>query len=353
MIYFDQAATSFPKSQRMMERTMELLQQYGVNAGRGSYHAAKECERIINECRERVLQFFDAPQDTVCVFTSSCTDSLSLFFHGTTYESVITDSMSHNAIARNLHARYRPKQILSLDEKPKGNVLYALTHTSNVTGETLPLSDLSFSGDVLVDCSQSAGHRPVSMQKENIQILTCSGHKGLGAFQGIGVLLFPKDLPILPYRYGGTGTHSESEEMPAQYPERLEAGTPNIPGIFSLNESLKEIERIGLSAIVEVEGELSHYLYRKFTNLPVRIYSTESTILSFTPQVTDLSVVSDLLDSAYGIACRTGLHCAPAAHRKIGTFPYGTIRLSINHTNTKAEIDQVISALQEILRFTN
>ncbi|HEX3031446.1 MAG TPA: aminotransferase class V-fold PLP-dependent enzyme, partial [Bacillota bacterium] len=292
---------------------------------------------------------------------------------------VITSSREHNAVSRPLHFmesrglevskipgnEQDPIDIAKLEEAIKPNTkALIINHASNVTGEIMPLAQL---GQIarrhnlvfIVDGAQTAGVLDIDVEAMNIDLLACTGHKGLLGPQGTGCLCVREGIQLTPLRFGGTGSSSEYLDQPEEYPDRLESGTPNTPGIAGLGAGVDFIREAGIAAIREHERQLTKRMWEGLRTIKgVSLYGPEdpalrAPVISFTLEGQDTGHVGFVLDQVYGIACRTGLHCAPDAHRAAGTFPGGTVRLSLSYFNTAEEIDKTISAVKELAEELN
>jgi len=290
---------------------------------------------------------------------------------------MVTTSMEHNSVMRPL----RGLQKLGISHSqipcsPRGELdpadisplirpqtrLIALIHGSNVTGNLMPLSEVGRIARehgilLLVDAAQTMGRIPIDPQESNIDLLAGPGHKGLLGPMGTGFLYVRPGLELEPLWEGGTGTYSESMEQPETWPERFESGTLNAPGLAGLAAGITEVQKLGLEAIAAHEQSLIESLAAGLSQLPgIILYgspdkSSCTGTLSFNVQELDCSEVAHILDTAYAIAVRSGLHCAPAAHRTINTFPHGTVRASVGPYNTQEDIHTLVHALSEIVGF--
>ena len=380
MIYFDNGSTSYPKAPGVPDAVKSILQRGCFNINRGSYTNAYKTSALVYETREKIAKLFDCPDCRQVVFTSGVTQSLNMALKGLLRagDHVVTTQMEHNSVIRPLAqlqaqgieldvARCEQDGRLDLADMrqkiTKQTKLVVMAHASNVCGVILPIREV---GDIcrkqgallLVDAAQTAGVLPLSMQRDNIDILTFSGHKGLLAMQGLGGLVLSQQIAgeMNPLIAGGTGSHTHIAEMPTELPDRLEAGTLNLPGIAALSVALDYISEIGIDAIYTQEMNLLSRLTDGLNNVPgVRIVGPGSlkdkcaiAALDF-PEM-DNATIASRLDEEYGIMARCGLHCAPDAHKALGTFPKGVVRCSIGHLNTKSEVDILLDALRAIMR---
>ena len=378
MIYFDNASTSHPKASGVSDAVKEILDRGCFNINRGTYAGAYEMSGLVFDAREKIAALFGCSNSRQVVFTGSITQSLNMALKGLlrSGDHVVTTQMEHNAVIRPLRqlqaqgvyvdvARCGEDGRLDLaDMESKINELTKLvvmSHASNVCGVILPVREV---GDIchkkgallLVDSAQTAGVLPISMLEDNIDILAFSGHKGLLALQGLGGLVLSKQIAgeIIPLIAGGTGSYSHLADMPPELPDRLEAGTLNLPGIAALSAALDYIAKTGIDAIYTQEMKLLARLNDGLFDIPgVRIIGPDNptdkcaiAALDF-PEM-DNGVAAARLDQEYGIMTRCGLHCAPVAHKALGTFPRGVLRCSLGHLNTEAEVDEFLIALTEI-----
>jgi len=381
MIYFDHASTSHPKAPGVPRAVKEILESGCFNVNRGGYRGAYEVSSLVFDAREKIAALFDASEGRRVVFTGGITQALNMALKGLLRpgDHVVATQMEHNAVVRPLAqleargvrvdvARCGRDGRLDLSDMEskitERTKLVVMSHASNVCGVILPIRE---AGDIcrrrgallLVDCAQTAGVLPISMMRDNIDILAFSGHKGLLAAQGLGGLILSREIAheMIPLIAGGTGSHSHTADMPAELPDRLEAGTLNLPGIAALSAALDYIAGIGLKAIHAREMELLARLTDGLSGLPaVRVIGPENpadkcAIAALDFPALDNARVAARLDEEYGIMTRSGLHCAPAAHKALGTFPRGVVRCSLGHLNTEAEVDGLLTALKQILAY--
>jgi cysteine desulfurase family protein len=378
MIYFDNSSTSHPKAPGVPQTVKEILERGCFNINRGEYAGAYEMSSLVFDVREKLAALFDCPDSRQVVFTGSITQSLNMCLKGLlrSGDHVVATQMEHNAIVRPLaglqeqgvhadFARCGQDGMLDLSDMEakitRKTKLVVMTHASNVCGAILPIRE---AGDIcrkrgvllVVDCAQTAGVLPISMKQDNIDILAFSGHKGLLSPQGLGGLVLSQQIAdaMIPLIDGGTGSHSHIADMPAELPDRLEAGTLNLPGIAALSVALDYITEIGIDTIYEREMKLLARLTDGLSAIPaVRLIGPKNlkdkcAIAALDFKAMDNATVAARLDSEYGIMTRCGLHCAPVAHKALGTFPRGVVRCSPGHTNTEAEVDEFLFALSEI-----
>jgi cysteine desulfurase family protein len=383
MIYFDNAATSWPKPPEVFESMLEFMQELGGNPGRSGHRMATGAEAMVNECRNAVSKFFGLGDPARCVFTLNCTDALNMAIKGVVRQDdhVITTALEHNSISRPLQQMAEDGFIVLTRVVPEAEQgawtvdeivrevrpntrLVALTHCANVTGVINPIEDLAKALRaanpktlLLVDAAQSAGVVPIQMDAAGIDILAFPGHKALYAPTGTGALLLAGRVntdDFLCWREGGTGGDSTSPLQPLELPHRLEGGTPNTMGIAGLLAGIRYLNKQKPGAVLEHERAIVKKLIDALSGDDrFKIYGTTDLArkvgaLSITVKDRDNADMASILDQAFGIAVRPGLHCAPYMHKHLGTFPTGTLRLAPGFFNTLDETDQVIAALKEI-----
>ena len=382
-IYLDQASTSFPKAPGVAQAMMDYLTMNGVNVNRGCYSSAYSAEEVIYETRQLLAELFHFSKCKNVIFTPNVTTSLNFILKGFLKpgDHILVSAMEHNAVMRpvvqlassgisfdRIPCRTDGSMILEKVEeliRPKTKAIVTL-HASNVCGTRMPLDAL---GEIcqrhqlyfVVDSAQTAGIVPINMDKMHIDALAFTGHKGLRGPQGTGGFLVSQELAeqMEPLISGGTGSVSHTEEIPDFMPDRFEAGTPNLPGIYGLHEALLYLKTHSLQAINEKELSLTGYFLEQLqalddTGRHIRIIGKKdltdrNAVVSIqTPEI-DMSQVAWQLDNEYGVMTRVGLHCAPNAHKTLGTYPAGTIRFSFGPENTKNELDFAIQGLKKIL----
>ncbi|MDP2798649.1 MAG: aminotransferase class V-fold PLP-dependent enzyme [Deltaproteobacteria bacterium] len=374
-IYGDQAATSFPKPRAVIEAVSSFLTNTSGSPGRSAHGYAIEAGRAVFEARETVADFFNCPSSEQVIFTANVTESLNLVLLGLLQpgDHVVTTSMEHNSVMRPLQYLKESGKVdftvVSCDDQGRlapENIQKALrpetrlvvvNHASNVTGTILPIEavgEIKGNAFFLIDTAQSAGVIPIDMQKAKVDFLAFTGHKSLLGPTGIGGLCLSKDIRLNPLKRGGTGSRSESWVHPDFLPDRYESGTPNSLGIVGLNAGIRFIQDLGLERIRAHELRLIRQMTEGLSAIKgVKIYGPRAAdektgIVSLNIEGKSPSEVCLILDRKYGIMTRGGLHCAPIAHKTIGTFPNGTVRLSLGYFNTMEEVDQVIRAIYEI-----
>ena len=380
--YLDNASTSFPKPPQVANAVFRFMTEVGTNAGRGEYADALGTDDMVFSAREKLCALFGGEDPSCIVFTRNVTESLNLVLKGALKpgDHVIVSSMEHNAVMRPLaqlaergiefsRARCAPDGTLDPREVERlarpDTKMVVMTHASNVCGTVLPLEEVGRTARergllFVVDAAQTAGVLPVSLDKLCADAICFTGHKGLLGPQGIGGAVLARDFAkkIEPLVAGGTGSASSSEEMPGFLPDRLEAGTLNLPGIAGLLAALDWLEERGTQEILDHEQRLVAAFIDGLSELEarglVRIVGLRGArgrtgVVSIQTPGRDLAEVAHGLDARFGVQTRVGLHCAPAAHRTLGTFPAGTIRFSFGWANTPSDVARALDALDELL----
>lgn len=362
MIYFDAGATTLQKPdavRRAMYRAVNTLS----SPGRGSYPATRRAEETDLRCRMAAAELFHMDDPAQVVFTSCATHGLNIAIRTLVKPGsrVVISGYEHNAVTRPLHAipnveivvadgplfdtAAMLEQFRQALDRPADAVI--CTHVSNVFGYALPVEDIAAlcrkkGVPFVLDASQSAGMLPVDMEALGASFIAMPGHKGLYGPQGTGLLLCGCETE--PLLQGGTGSQSILQEMPAELPDRLEAGTHNMPGIAGLLEGLRFVQRQGVARIADYESELGRYAARHLAELPgVEVFSGpfQTGVVSFRAAGMDCEELGEALASR-GIALRAGLHCAPLAHRTAGTLETGTVRFSPSVFNRRQEVDELV-----------
>ncbi|MBN1233903.1 MAG: aminotransferase class V-fold PLP-dependent enzyme [Candidatus Coatesbacteria bacterium] len=379
MIYVDNAATSFPKPGEVGRAMLDYLENKSANPGRSAHRLSIEAGRAIYRTRENLARLLDLKDPLRIVFCLNATEALNLVIRGFLEPGmhVITSSMEHNSVMRplrNLEKKgveitvIRDKEdelfINDLEKSIKKNTaLILLNHASNVNGRIFPIKSAGKIAEkngilFMIDAAQSAGCIPIDMYEDNINILAFTGHKSLYGPQGTGGLAIRDDVDftrIKTLKTGGTGSKSEKEEQPTFLPDMFESGTPNGVGLSGLNAGIEFITARKINEIHDFEISLAHELksYLK-KSAGITIYeplSEDSTAtVSFNIDRLPSSKVAMILDEKYEIMTRAGLHCAPSAHKSIGSFPSGTVRISFGIFNTYEHVEKLIDAIIEISR---
>ena len=381
IIYLDNAATSWPKPAEVSKSISNFNENIGANPGRSGHHLSSEAARIVYQAREAVAKLFNAPDPLRVVFGKNITEALNLVILGYLHpgDHVITSSMEHNAVMRPIRflegkgvelSMVQCSQVGKLDPKEieqaiRGNTkLIIINHASNVSGTLLPVKEIGQIARkhellLMTDEAQTGGAIPMDMEENFIDLLAFTGHKSLFGPTGTGGLILGRRVDfqkINPLNRGGTGSNSEMEEQPDFLPDRFESGTLNACGLAGLETAINWITKIGLNNIRSHEVNLCHRLIDGLNGITgVKVYggwvaSEQTSTVSFTIKDIDNARIGSILDDEYGILCRIGLHCSPAAHKTLGTYPQGTVRFSIGYFNNDHEIDQAIHAVHKIAK---
>jgi cysteine desulfurase/selenocysteine lyase len=379
MIYLDNASTSWPKPNTVIESMAEALRSAGGNPGRGQHGLAERAARVVEGARARLAALLGARAPERVVFTLNATDALNMAIKGALAGGghAVTTDLEHNSVLRPLAGleaggRIRvtrvgfdqsgyldPREIAgAVREETR---LVAVTHASNVLGSVQPIAEIAervrATGSyalVLVDVAQTAGSIPIDVERDGLDLVAGSGHKGLLGPPGTGFLYVSPRARLAPWREGGTGADSASPFQPPEMPRLLEAGTPNVSGLAGLAAGLAYLEERGVAAVGAHEARLADRLLDGVSALlHVRVYGPgrdepRVAVVALTVEGYDPAELAAVLDSSFGIACRAGLHCAPRCHEQLGTAPAGTIRLSPGPFTSEDEIDAALDALGEL-----
>ena len=378
-IYLDNGSTSFPKAPGVGRAMADFIEKVGVNIGRGGYEEAYSAAEVVLDTREKLCRLFHFDQPENVLFTSGITASLNILLKGLLQpgDRVLTTSMEHNAVMRPLRQLEKAGvEVCLIPSKPDGMLdleafydlatpgtrAMVMTHASNMCGTVMPVKDIAEYCQTLgiwtiVDCAQTAGILPVDMKDWEVDAIAFAGHKGLLGPQGIGGFLITDDLAaeIEPLLSGGTGSISHLETVPEFMPDRFEPGTQNLPGIFGLHAALTYLEETGIDAIREHEMALAARLLEGFSKMEgIRVAGRQdltcrTAVVSVDFLKMDNADAAFQLEEDYGIMTRCGLHCAPQAHKSVGTYPQGTVRFAPGRETTEAEIDAALAAVREIL----
>lgn len=377
MIYLDNGATTFPKPKVVTDKIMECYLGYAGNPGRSGHKLAMKMDLEIYETREKICKLINGTEVLNVIFTFNATDSLNLAIKGVLEEGdhVITTSMEHNSVLRPLNQLRKDGKIeLSIvyaDDKgyidpqkifealTPNTKMIVTTHMSNVFGTIV---DIKAIGDFckennilyLVDASQSIGVLDIDVQEMNIDLLAFPGHKALFGPMGTGALYIKEGIIVKPLKEGGTGSYSHSIDQPDLYPDSLESGTPNGVGIIALGKGIDFINEVGLENIRNHEISLkNHFIELLKDNEDVILYGTlddrQGAVVSLNVKDMDSSEISYILSDEFDIYTRPGFHCAPLAHKTMGTEELGAIRFSFGYYNTLEEIEKTVEALLNII----
>ena len=376
MIYLDNAATTGTKPQSVRIAVAAALKELSANPGRGGYETSRKCAEAVYDCRKKVSDFFGANDAGAVVFTANCTESLNFVLKGVLQpgDHIIISSFEHNAVTRPAAALARKgisvdtaeivpgdddATVRSFSRLIKYNTkLIVCTHASNVTGDVFPIKkigDICRENGILfaVDAAQTAGVLPINMQFDNIDYLCIAPHKGLYAPMGTGILIALKPISYTVIE-GGTGSASADQRQPQDLPERLESGTVNVPGIAGISAGIDFINTRGMSKIYSHEMQLARRFYKGLIDLKgTETYSAYPENGRHVPTVSfNLREIPSEKTAAelgkYGVAVRAGLHCAPFAHKRIGTLDSGTVRVCFSAFNSENDVDAALRFLKMI-----
>ena len=379
MIYLDNAATSFPKPSRVYDEVLRCMSEYCANPGRGGHFMSIASGKAVMATREIICDFFNIKNPMQVCFTKNATEALNIAIKGclSAGDHVITTSMEHNSVIRPLkeleknnglelsiikgNVKGEIDQNDILNNIRKNTKLIVCTLSSNVNGVILPIKEIGKIAKekavlFLVDASQGAGTVDIDVKEMNIDLLAFPGHKGLLGPQGIGGLYVREGIHLNSIMQGGTGSNSENIYQPKLMPDLLESGTLNTPAIVGLGYGIEFLNSFGVENMRLYKHELVNKLHTGISEIDsIKEYNLSevdknSGIVAINFEGIDCAEVSYLLDKQYGIATRSGLHCAPLAHETLGTLKIGVVRFSVGCFNTFEEIDRTIIALKEIYR---
>ena len=379
MIYFDNAATGWPKPPAVVQAMVDFLEEGVANPGRAAHQRAIEAGRVVYAAREAVAELFHALDPLRVVFGANVTEALNLVLRGYLRPGhhVITSSMEHNSVMRPLRAledqgveltvvpcsREGFLEPADVEAAMRSNtVMVVLNHASNVVGTVLPVRAVGriareHGALLLVDAAQTGGAYPVDIRRDAIDLLGFTGHKSLCGPMGTGGLVVGERVDVdrlEPLKRGGTGSNSALEEQPAYLPNKYESGTANVVGLAGLEAGVRWVLDRGVEAIRRQEVRMTRELIEGLRAVDgVTVYGgqdaeRQTATVSFNVAGMAPSDVGLRLDEDYGIMCRVGLHCSPAAHKTLGTFPQGTVRFGLSAFNTLAEIEQGVRAVRQL-----
>lgn len=382
-IYLDHAATSWPKPPVVAEAMVRFLEEVGANPGRSAHSRSIEAARIVYGARDAVAELFGVRDPSRVVFGFNLTEALNLALQGLLKpgDHVITSGLEHNAMMRPLRALEAKGVVVTVSPMtPDGDidlvqleaairpetVLIAINHASNVSGMRQPISQVGRIARAhhllfLVDSAQTGGCFPIDMEDSKIDLLAFTGHKSMMGPTGTGGLVIGSRVDLdrfEPLVRGGTGSLSESDEQPAFLPDRYESGTPNVVGLAGLEAGVRWVLQQKVVTILQREEELTQQLIDGLSAIPgLQLLgrgdaSIQTPTVSFQLADIEPSEIGLRLDEDHGILCRVGLHCAPAAHRTLGTFPGGTVRLSLGPFIESHEIDRALEAISSMTKTT-
>jgi cysteine desulfurase/selenocysteine lyase len=383
MIYLDNAATSFPKPEAVLRGMDAFIRSSAANPGRSGHRRAVEAESMINETRLLLSRLFGSLHPERVIFTMNATDALNMAIKGVLRpgDHAVTSVLEHNSVSRPLN-QLEKDGVITLTRLPADGAhtispddivgafrpstrLVALTHVSNVTGTIQDVKSIGAAvrerdGIFLVDASQSAGVVPISFEGDCIDLLAFTGHKALLGPTGTGGLVVGERAEIAPWREGGTGGDSTSPVQPSELPHRLEGGTPNVFGIAGLREGVRFLLEWGVQNVLSHERMLLREFYRALRDPGLfswygadrQITAQKETgrvgLVGINAEELSPAEMAAILDERFDIAVRAGLHCAPYAHKHLGTFPEGFVRLSVGLLTTVDDVRQAAAAFDEI-----
>ena len=377
--YFDNSATSNPKPQCIIEKVQKAIIELNGNPGRSGYKKAVKIDREIYNTRVKIAEFFNIKNPLQIAFTSNASESLNFAIKGAGFHDchIITSVLEHNSVLRPLHYLEDEKNVTLSFLEPvdtteeliknlssllrKDTKAIVINHISNVTGYIYDIETIgNFCKEnnllFIVDTSQSAGFADINVEKQNINILCFTGHKSLFGIQGTGGIYVEEGLILNPLLEGGTGSFSKLPRQPKTMPELLECGTLNTPGILSLSAGIDFINSVGLNKIREHEYNLTKLFIDKISNLEnIIIYGDKDKfrgpVVSINIEGITSSDFAAILDEEFNICTRSGFHCAPLAHKYLGTYEYGCVRFSFGYFNTEEEILYATDAIKEISEY--
>ena len=383
MIYFDNAATTYPKPQQTLTAMNEAMRVWGANPGRSGHRLSAACAEKVYGCREKAARLFGCGKPENVIFTANCTHAVNLVTGGLLQpgDHVVISDWEHNAVLRPIHhlaeqgiITYSVAETFEGDDaatvnsfaacmRPNTRLVVAV-HASNVSGAVLPIEGIARAAHaagayMMVDGAQSGGVLPIHMQQNGIDFLCLPGHKGLYGPMGTGLLLTAVDELPRASLFGGTGSSSLDDNQPDFLPDRLESGTLNAPGIIALSAGLDFVEQVGIDNIRAHENRIARYLVSALSELSkgrLQLYGAEkyqgrrTAVISFNLRDYPGEKTAALLNEQ-GIAVRGGYQCAPLAHKKLGTMDRGSCRISIGAFNNQYQAEQLIRNIKKILTF--
>jgi cysteine desulfurase family protein len=374
-MYFDNAATSYPKPEEVYAVADRFFRESAANPGRSGHRMAVDADAVIARARSALAALLNAPQPERLVWTANGTEAINLALKGflRSGDHVVTTALEHNAVARPLRALGRKGVEVTRVPCPRGRFdlesfvaalrpetrLVAMTHASNVTGEVLPVGEVAAACRergirTLVDAAQTAGTVPLDVERMGLDLVAMPGHKGLLGPPGTGALYIGEGIELETLREGGTGSLSELDTQPEELPSRFESGTLNSVGIAGLGAAVEWIHITSPETIRRREAALVEQLWLGLADTPgVRLYGPRpgperAAIVSLNLEGWEPGDAAAVLDQRFDVQCRPGLHCAPWAHQSLGTFPSGTVRLSPGFFNTEREVECVVEAVRQM-----
>ncbi len=373
MIYLDNAATTFIKPKSVYKRLNHYLKKECGNPGRSSHLIATKSAEAVYEARENIAQLFNLNMPERIVFSMNATHALNLGIKTLIHEKchVIISDVEHNSVLRPVHSLCEKYGIeYSIFKSDVDNVFFEIekhirpdtkaivsTLISNVDGREIPLFALSalrrkHNLKLIIDASQAAGHKNIDLDKNECDAIAMPGHKALFGIQGVGVCIFPCELPHATLLEGGSGHDSKSLNMPNESPEKYEAGTLPTPSIVALSEGVKFILSNSVNSIEEKIDYLTNYCKQKLYDMDgIKVIGGANGVISFISEKYSPETLASYLNQ-HNICTRAGFHCAPLAHNTLGTYNSGTVRVSLSYFNSKQEIDVFITELNKIIHQT-
>lgn len=380
-IYLDSAATTRQKPPQVLKAVAEYATRVGVSHGRGAYRPGIEANELIYGTRAALARLFHIQRSDRVLYMKNVTEAINTVLKGflKSGDHVVLSSLEHNALIRPLNKLKADRNVeytlvaannlgrlnpYDFEKSLKPNTkLVCLVHASNVTGTLSPVAEVGAMTSkkgiaLLVDAAQTGGTVPIDMQALGIDFLAFTGHKGLMGPPGTGGLAVSPKWDLDSFIEGGTGSNSDKEEQPRQWPDKFESGTQNYWGLAGLRASTDFLLKTGVLAVRKKEEGLTAQFLREVEKIKgVKLYGLPSgsekdrvAVVSLNIEGRDPSEVGYELDEKYGIMTRVGLHCAPLAHRTIGTYPTGTVRFSFGYYNTPREVETAVKALREIAK---
>ncbi len=377
MIYFDNAATSWPKPPEVLVAMEHCLRKVGANPGRAGHKLALAANRLVDETRKELAALFNIRNPDRIVFGLNATEALNLAIKGMLKpgDHVVTSSMEHNSVIRPLHTlQERGIEVTKVPCDHTGairvedaaaairpdTVAIIITHASNVTGTIMPVAEIGRLARekglrFIVDAAQTAGVLEIDVEAMHIDLLAFPGHKSLLGPPGTGGLYVAEGVELTPLKEGGTGSHSDVPGQPDVLPERYESGTLNTVGLAGLGAGVKFIRREGMEKIRRHEQELTRQFLEGLKKIQgIKVYgpgdvARQVPVVSFAVEKRPAGDIGAILDQRYNIACRAGLHCAPDAHRTLGTFEQKLVRFSFSYFNRPDEVEYALKCLLEIV----
>ncbi|MGQ9820180.1 MAG: aminotransferase class V-fold PLP-dependent enzyme [Candidatus Kapaibacteriales bacterium] len=374
MIYLNNAATSFPKPKQVEDAVISAIRNPVLNSARSSYDL--EDEDVVYQCRNLLARLFNVEDPSHIIFTSGSTEALNLAINGLNFNgcNIVTTAIEHNSVIRPLKTLEKEGKVsITVVECDRNGYVdpeaikeaiqddtkaIVVNHCSNVTGTIIDIkqiSDIAHSAQavIIVDASQSAGVIPIDCKNWNIDLLAFTGHKSLFGLQGIGGLYIREGIKLKPLKVGGTGVLSQILTQPEGFPIYYEAGTPNTPGIVSLNAGVKFLLETGIDKILDHKKRLYSILFEELSdNESIEIYSSENntSYSNFCFNVKGMvpEEVGYVLENSFDIIVRTGIHCAPLIMKYLGVEPRGTVRASHSYFTTEEEILKFVDAVRKI-----